>query len=51
MEIWVGPTCSKCATALQVLDHAGVEAKQRRCLEKAPTADELRERVSPNAHT
>lgn len=40
-EIWVNPVCSKCATALQVLNHAEVEVEQRHYLEQAPTADEL----------
>lgn len=37
------PGCSKCTAALEMLDEAGVEVEQRRYLEQAPTADELRD--------
>lgn len=41
MEIWVNPACSKCRSALSVLDEAGVEYTVRRYLEEPPTAKEL----------
>ncbi|MGD9482011.1 ArsC/Spx/MgsR family protein [Streptomyces sp. TRM70308] len=42
MEIWVNPACSKCRSALSVLDAAGAEYTVRRYLEEPPTAHELR---------
>lgn len=42
MEIWVNPACSKCRTAVSMLDEAGAEYTVRRYLEDPPTADELR---------
>jgi arsenate reductase len=44
MEIWVNPACSKCRSALSMLDAAGAEYTVRRYLEDPPTAAEL-ERV------
>ncbi|GAA0503420.1 arsenate reductase [Saccharopolyspora subtropica] len=41
MEIWVNPACSKCRSAVEMLDEAGVEYTVRRYLEQPPTADEL----------
>ncbi len=41
MEIWVNPSCSKCRSALSVLDDAGVGYTVRRYLDDPPTADEL----------
>lgn len=41
MEVWVSPDCSECAAALEALDKARVEVKQRHYLEQAPTAAEL----------
>ncbi len=43
MEIWVNPACSKCAIALDTLAEAGLDPGQRRYLEQAPTAEELRD--------
>ncbi len=43
MEIWVNPACSKCRSALSVLDAAGAEYTVRRYLEDPPTAAELTE--------
>ena len=43
MQIRVNPACSKCAVALDTLAEAGVEPGQRRYLEQAPTAEELRD--------
>jgi arsenate reductase (glutaredoxin) len=41
MEIWVNPTCSKCRSALSMLDAAGAEYTVRRYLEDPPSAAEL----------
>ncbi|GAA2780011.1 ArsC/Spx/MgsR family protein [Saccharopolyspora taberi] len=43
MEIWVNPACSKCASALEMLDEAGAEYTVRRYLDEPPTAAELGE--------
>lgn len=43
MEIWVNPACSKCRSALSVLDEAGVQYTVRRYLDDPPSADELRD--------
>src|SRR3954454_22680330 len=44
MEIWINPACSKCSSALSLLDTAGSQYTVRRYLEQPPTAEEL-ERV------
>ncbi|OXM62871.1 MULTISPECIES: arsenate reductase family protein [Amycolatopsis] len=41
MEIWVNPRCSKCRSALSILDEAGVSYEVRRYLEEPPTVAEL----------
>jgi arsenate reductase (glutaredoxin) len=41
MEIWVNPHCSKCRSAVALLDEAGVEYTVRRYLDDPPTAEEL----------
>jgi arsenate reductase len=41
MEIWINPACSKCRTALETFDEAGVSYTVRRYLDDPPTADEL----------
>jgi arsenate reductase len=41
MEIWVNPACSKCRSALSLLDEAGVEYTVRRYLDEPPSAHEL----------
>jgi arsenate reductase len=41
MEIWLNPACSKCRTAVEVLDGAGIEYTVRRYLEDPPTAAEI----------
>lgn len=41
MEIWVNPACSKCRSALSMLDAAGAEYTVRRYLEDPPNATEL----------
>jgi arsenate reductase len=43
MEIWVNPACSKCRSALSMLDEVGAEYTVRRYLEDPPTAAELTE--------
>jgi arsenate reductase len=43
MEIWVNPACSKCRSAVSLLDEAGVDYTVRRYLEEPPTAAELAE--------
>ncbi|MFE5504084.1 arsenate reductase family protein [Amycolatopsis japonica] len=42
MEIWVNPACSKCRTAVSMLDEAGAEYTVRKYLEEPPTAKELK---------
>jgi arsenate reductase len=42
MEIWINPACSKCRSALSVLDEAGVAYTVRRYLDDRPSTDELR---------
>jgi arsenate reductase (glutaredoxin) len=41
VEIWINPACSKCRTAREQLDAAGVEYVERRYLDDPPTAAEL----------
>ncbi|WP_323377017.1 arsenate reductase family protein [Streptomyces smaragdinus] len=41
MEIWINPACSKCSSALSLLDAEGAEYTVRYYLEQPPTADEL----------
>ena len=41
MEIWVNPHCSKCRSAVTLLDEAGVDYTVRRYLDDPPTAEEL----------
>src|SRR5688572_15146881 len=43
MEIWVNPACSKCQSALELLDEASATYTVRRYLEDPPTARELGE--------
>ncbi|MEO6886184.1 MAG: arsenate reductase family protein [Jatrophihabitantaceae bacterium] len=43
MEIWINPACSKCRTAVSLLDEAGAEYTVRRYLDDPPTAAELAE--------
>ncbi|MER7180593.1 arsenate reductase family protein [Streptomyces hyaluromycini] len=42
MEIWINPACSKCRTAIGLLDAEGAEYTVRRYLEDVPTEDEIR---------
>ncbi|MFE4594738.1 ArsC/Spx/MgsR family protein [Streptomyces laurentii] len=43
MEIWINPACSKCRSALTVLDAEGADYTVRRYLEDVPSPDEIRE--------
>ncbi|MEU2623963.1 arsenate reductase family protein [Streptomyces sp. NPDC007157] len=42
MEIWINPACSKCRTAIGLLDAEGADYTVRRYLEDVPSADEIR---------
>ncbi|WP_128382162.1 arsenate reductase family protein [Streptomyces cavernae] len=42
MEIWINPACSKCRSAIRLLDEEGAEYTVRRYLEDVPTEDEIR---------
>ena len=42
MEIWVNPACSKCRSALSILDAEGAGYTVRRYLDDPPTAAELK---------
>jgi arsenate reductase len=46
VEIWLNPACSKCRTAVDELDAAGVRYTVRRYLDAPPTPAELAEVVS-----
>ena len=41
MEIWINPACSKCRSALSLLDAEGARYTVRRYLEQPPTVAEL----------
>ncbi|MFJ5896169.1 arsenate reductase family protein [Streptomyces sp. NPDC093064] len=43
MEIWLNPACSKCRSAVGLLDAEGAEYTVRRYLEDVPTAQEIRD--------
>lgn len=43
MEIWINPACSKCRSALSLLDAEGASYTVRRYLEEPPTARELQD--------
>ncbi|WP_020137327.1 arsenate reductase family protein [Streptomyces sp. 351MFTsu5.1] len=43
MEIWINPACSKCRSAVGLLDAEGAEYTVRRYLEDVPSEDEIRE--------
>ncbi|MFE1443179.1 arsenate reductase family protein [Streptomyces sp. NPDC058739] len=43
MEIWINPACSKCRSAIGLLDAEGVEYTVRRYLEDVPSEAEIRE--------
>ncbi|GGT45249.1 arsenate reductase [Streptomyces kurssanovii] len=42
MEIWINPACSKCRSAVDLLDAEGAEYTVRRYLEDVPTEEEIR---------
>ncbi|MFE5857256.1 arsenate reductase family protein [Streptomyces sp. NPDC056500] len=42
MEIWINPACSKCRSALGLLDEEGAQYTVRRYLEDVPSEDEIR---------
>jgi arsenate reductase len=41
LEIWINPACSKCASALSLLDAEGAAYTVRRYLDDPPTAAEI----------
>lgn len=41
MEIWINPACSKCSSALSLLDAEGAQYTVRLYLETPPTVQEL----------
>lgn len=43
MEIWINPACSKCRSALTLLDAEGADYTVRRYLEDVPSEDEIRQ--------
>ncbi|MEV0381455.1 arsenate reductase family protein [Nonomuraea sp. NPDC050643] len=43
MEIWINPACSKCRSALSVLDAEAADYTVRRYLEDPPNEAEIRE--------
>ncbi|MGW6462234.1 arsenate reductase family protein [Streptomyces sp. NPDC055078] len=43
MEIWINPACSKCRSAIDLLDAEGAAYTVRRYLEDVPSEDEIRE--------
>ncbi|MET9590091.1 arsenate reductase family protein [Streptomyces sp. NPDC006516] len=42
MEIWINPACSKCRSAVSLLDAEGAEYTVRRYLEDVPSPEEIR---------
>ncbi|MGW4701755.1 ArsC/Spx/MgsR family protein [Streptomyces sp. NPDC004285] len=42
MEIWINPACSKCRSALTLLDAEGADYTVRRYLEDVPGPDKIR---------
>ncbi|MFF8376405.1 arsenate reductase family protein [Streptomyces sp. NPDC015661] len=42
MEIWINPACSKCRSALTLLDAEGADYTVRRYLEDVPSPEEIR---------
>jgi arsenate reductase len=43
VEIWINPACSKCRSALSILDAAGADYTVRRYLEDVPAPAEIEE--------
>jgi arsenate reductase len=42
MEIWINPACTKCRSAVDLLDREGASYTVRRYLEDVPSEDEIR---------
>ncbi|MET9362768.1 arsenate reductase family protein [Streptomyces sp. NPDC006632] len=42
MEIWINPACSKCRSAVGLLDAEGADYTVRRYLEDVPSPEEIR---------
>lgn len=42
MEIWINPACSKCRSAIDLLDDEGADYTVRRYLDDVPSEDEIR---------
>ncbi|WP_030813016.1 arsenate reductase family protein [Streptomyces sp. NRRL S-337] len=42
MEIWLNPACSKCRSAVDILNEEGARYTVRRYLDDPPSAEELR---------
>ncbi|MFI5652735.1 ArsC/Spx/MgsR family protein [Streptomyces anulatus] len=42
MEIWINPACSKCRSAVTLLDGEGADYTVRRYLEDVPSPEEIR---------
>ncbi|UZJ31377.1 arsenate reductase family protein [Streptomyces endophytica] len=42
MEIWLNPACSKCRSAVDILNDEGAQYTVRRYLDDPPSAEELR---------
>ncbi|CAM5561304.1 ArsC/Spx/MgsR family protein [Streptomyces pilosus] len=42
MEIWINPACSKCRSAIGLLDAEGADYTVRRYLEEVPGEDDIR---------
>ncbi|MFE2296038.1 arsenate reductase family protein [Streptomyces sp. NPDC059452] len=42
MEIWINPACSKCRSAVSLLDAEGADYTVRRYLEDVPSPEEIR---------
>ncbi|MFE9447850.1 arsenate reductase family protein [Streptomyces sp. NPDC006739] len=43
MEIWINPACSKCRSAISLLDAEGADYTVRRYLEDVPSEAEIRD--------
>ncbi|MFD8062137.1 arsenate reductase family protein [Streptomyces cyaneofuscatus] len=43
MEIWINPACSKCRSAVSLLDAEGADYTVRRYLEDVPSAEEVQD--------
>ncbi|MFE1472738.1 ArsC/Spx/MgsR family protein [Streptomyces cyaneofuscatus] len=43
MEIWINPACSKCRSAVSLLDAEGADYTVRRYLEDVPSAEEIQD--------